>query len=91
MEQFIQCIGIYPVGGAVELNTRDVAIVIAQNLVRRLQPRVMLILDADLKPLFPQTILDLVKQPKTGDGEPYRIRRTLAKDKLPIDLAEFFL
>ena len=49
----LQCIGIYPVGGAVELNTGQVGIVIAQNLVRRLQPRVMVILDADWKPIHP--------------------------------------
>jgi HD-GYP domain-containing protein (c-di-GMP phosphodiesterase class II) len=91
VEQFIQCIGIYPVGGAVELNTGEVAIVIAQNLVRRLQPRVMVILDAQWNPIHPQKILDLVKAPKTSGDEPYRIRRTLPKDKLPIDLSEFFL
>jgi HD-GYP domain-containing protein (c-di-GMP phosphodiesterase class II) len=91
VEQFIQCIGIYPVGGAVELNTGEVAIVIAQNLVRRLQPRVMLILDPDWKPIHPQVILDLVKEPKANADEPYRIRRTLPKDKLPIDPSEFFL
>jgi cyclic di-GMP phosphodiesterase len=91
VEQFIQCIGIYPVGGAVELNTGEVAIVIAQNLVRRLQPRVMVILDPEWKPIHPQRILDLVKGPKTTADEPYRIRRTLPKDKLPIDLSEFFL
>ena len=91
VEQFIQCIGIYPVGGAVELNTGEVAIVIAQNLVRRLQPRVMVILDGDWKPIHPQKILDLVKEPKAHADEPYRIRRTLPKDKLPIDPSEFFL
>lgn len=91
VEQFIQCIGIYPVGGAVELNTGEVAIVIAQNLVRRLQPRVMIILDADWQPIRPQRILDLVKEPPASADEPYRIRRTLPKDKLPIDPSEFFL
>ena len=91
VEQFIQCIGIYPVGGAVELNTGEVALVIAQNLVRRLQPRVMVILDAEWKPIYPQRILDLVREPKANEDEPYRIRRTLPKDKLPIDPNEFFL
>ena len=91
VEQFIQCIGIYPVGAAVELNTGEVAIVIAQNLVRRLQPRVMVILDRDWKPLYPQKILDLVRNPRARADEPYRIRRTLPKDKLPIDPNEFFL
>jgi HD-GYP domain-containing protein (c-di-GMP phosphodiesterase class II) len=91
VEQFIQCIGIYPVGSAVELNTGEVAIVIAQNLVRRLQPRVMVILDRNWKAIHPQLILDLVKEPKASADEPYRIRRTLPKDKLPIDPSEFFL
>lgn len=91
VEQFIQCIGIYPVGSVVELNTGEVGIVIAQNLVRRLQPRVMIILDRDWKPTQQQVILDLVKEPRATADEPYRIRRTLAKDKLPIDPNEFFL
>ena len=91
VEQFIQCIGIYPVGSAVELNTGEVALVIAQNLVRRLQPRVMVILDPDWKAIHPQKILDLVKEPMATADEPYRIRRTLPKDKLPIDPSEFFL
>jgi HD-GYP domain-containing protein (c-di-GMP phosphodiesterase class II) len=91
VEQFIQCIGIYPVGSAVELNTGEVGIVIAQNLVRRLQPRVMVILDREWKAIYPQLILDLVKEPKATADEPYRIRRTLPKDKLPIDPSEFFL
>lgn len=91
VEQFIQCVGIYPVGSAVELNSGEVAIVIAQNLVRRLQPRVMIILGADWRPVHPQVILDLVKEPKASPDEPYRIRRTLPKDKLPIDPSEFFL
>jgi HD-GYP domain-containing protein (c-di-GMP phosphodiesterase class II) len=90
VEQFIQCIGIYPVGSAVELNTGEVALVIAQNLVRRLQPRVMVILDAEWRPVT-QRILELVKDPRTPSDEPYRIRRTLPKDKLPIDPSEFFL
>ncbi len=91
VEQFIQCIGIYPVGSTVELNTGEVGIVIAQNLVRRLQPRVMVVLDASWKPIRPQVILDLIKEPKSTEDEPYRIKRTLPRDKLPINPEEFFL
>jgi HD-GYP domain-containing protein (c-di-GMP phosphodiesterase class II) len=91
VEQFIQCIGIYPVGSTVELNTGEVGIVIAQNLVRRLQPRVMVVLDAAWKPIRPQVILDLIKEPKANKDEPYRIKRTLPRDKLPINPEEFFL
>jgi HD-GYP domain-containing protein (c-di-GMP phosphodiesterase class II) len=90
VQQMIQCIGIYPVGAAVELNTGEVGIVIAQNLVRRLQPRVMVVLDAKGNLLRPQKILDLVKEPKAGPDMPYRIKRTLEKGSVPIDASEFF-
>ena len=91
VQQLIQCIGIYPVGAAVELNTGEIGIVIAQNLVRRLQPRVMVVLDAKGAPIRPQKILDLVKEPKAGPDLPYRIKRTLEKGSVALDVAEFFL
>ena len=91
VEQFIQCIGIYPVGSVVQLNSGEIGVVIAQNRVRRLQPRVMVLLDAQSKPITPQKILDLIKEPTSPSGEPYRIRRTLESDKLPLDPHDFFL
>jgi HD-GYP domain-containing protein (c-di-GMP phosphodiesterase class II) len=91
VQQMIQCIGIYPVGATIEMNTGEVGIVIAQNLVRRLQPRVMLVLDRKGNPIRPQKILDLVKEPKAGPDLPYRIKRTLEKGSVAIDAAEFFL
>lgn len=91
IEQFIQCIGIYPVGSAVELNTGEIGVVVSQNLVRRLQPRVMVMLDRDGKVLQPHKILDLIKEPKATADEPYRIRRTLKADALPVDVRDFFL
>jgi len=91
VEQFIQCIGIYPVGALVELNSGDVGIVIAQNLVRRLQPRVMVVIDAKGNRLNPQRILDLARAPKMDMETPYRIKRTLEKGSVAIDSSEFFI
>jgi HD-GYP domain-containing protein (c-di-GMP phosphodiesterase class II) len=91
VEQFIQCIGIFPVGAIVELNSGEMGIVIAQNLARRLQPRVMVVLDAKGIPKKPQLILDLAKNPKMNEDTPYRIKRTLEKGSIPIDASEFFL
>jgi len=85
VEQFIQCVGAFPVGSVVELNSGETGIVITQNLVRRLKPRVMVVLDPDGKPLRPQKILDLDKDPEVRPEEPYRIRRTLEQTKLRID------
>ncbi|MGA0024788.1 MAG: HD-GYP domain-containing protein [Burkholderiales bacterium] len=91
VEQFVQCIGIFPVGALVEMNSGEVGIVIAQNMVRRLLPRVMLVLDAKGNLLKPQLILDLSKDPKASPGVPYRIKRTLEQGSVPIDPSEFFL
>ena len=91
VEQFIQCVGVFPVGSVVELNSAEVGIVITQNLVRRLKPRVMVVLDAQGNPMRPQRILDLDKDPKVRPDEPYRIRRTLEQTRLQVDPREFFM
>jgi len=77
VEQFIRCIGIYPVGSVVELNTGEVAIVISQNPAKRLQPRIMVVRDAKGQNLRPQKLLDLSRSPKASADEVYQIRRTL--------------
>ena len=91
VEQFIQCIGVFPVGSVVELNSGEIGIVIAQNAVRRLQPRVMIVQDAARNPTRPYKILDLMKGPKAKADEPYRIQRTLEYDAVKIDPRELFL
>jgi len=77
VEQFIRCIGIYPVGSVIELNTGEVAIVISQNPAKRLQPRIMVVRDAKGQNLRPQKLLDLSRSPKAGADLVYQIRRTL--------------
>jgi HD-GYP domain-containing protein (c-di-GMP phosphodiesterase class II) len=77
VEQFVRCIGFFPVGSVVELNSGETGIVISHNQVKRLLPRVMVVRDAQGQLLRPQKLLDLAKMPKIGKDEPYRIRRTL--------------
>lgn len=91
VEQFIQCIGVFPVGGVVELNTGEIGIVVAQNPLRRLLPRVMVVQDAKGDPIHPHKLLDLEKAPMASRDDPYRIRRTLEFDTVRIDPREFFL
>src|SRR5438874_2961374 len=91
VEQFIQCVGVFPVGSVVELNTGEQGIVITQNLVRRLKPRVMVVLDAAGNPMHPHKILDLDKDPKARPDEPYKIRRSLEQSKLRVDPRELFI
>jgi HD-GYP domain-containing protein (c-di-GMP phosphodiesterase class II) len=80
VEQFIQCIGTYPVGAVVELHSGEIAIVIARNPRLKLFPRVMVILDIHRNKL---------KTPKVI--EQAGIKRTLPKGSVEIDPSEYFL
>jgi HD-GYP domain-containing protein (c-di-GMP phosphodiesterase class II) len=91
VEQFIQCVGVFPVGSVVELNSGEVGLVITQNLVRRLKPRVMIVLDAKGAPMRPHKILDLDRDPKYTPEDPYRIKRTIEQTKLQVDPKELFM
>ncbi|GAA5181803.1 hypothetical protein GCM10025771_29570 [Niveibacterium umoris] len=92
IDQFIQCIGIYPAGTLVELNSGEVAVVIAQNRVRRLKPRVMVLLSSDHSPNSNPHTLDLLYDPPIpGGSEPYRIVRSLPENAFGIDPAQFYL
>lgn len=91
VNQLIQFFGIYPVSSLVELNSGEVAVVIQQNRIRRLQPRVMVLLNADKsKNLHPAT-LDLINQPISPDGEPYKILRGLPANSYGMNPADFYL
>jgi HD-GYP domain-containing protein (c-di-GMP phosphodiesterase class II) len=90
-EQFIQCIGIFPVGSLVELNTGDVAVVIGQNKIRRLKPKVMLLLNPDKEAYHYPATLDLITDPLTDDKTPYQIKRDLPTGAFGIDPQEFYL
>ena len=63
VEQFVQALGMFPSGSIVELNTGEVGIVIEQNRVRRLRPKVLLLLNSAKQALPEQKIIDLRKLP----------------------------
>jgi HD-GYP domain-containing protein (c-di-GMP phosphodiesterase class II) len=80
VEQFIQCIGTYPVGAVVELHSSEVGIVIARNPRMKLFPRVMVVQDLHGRPVKPPKIIE-----EAG------IKRTLPKGSVNIDPAEYFI
>ena len=90
VEQFIRFVGIFPLGSVVELNSGEVGIVIGQSLERRLQPRIMVIRDANGNPLKPQKLMDLSRGHQLASGEPYRIRRTLEYGRIPATAENLF-
>jgi HD-GYP domain-containing protein (c-di-GMP phosphodiesterase class II) len=84
VEQFIQCIGIYPIGSVVKLNTGDVGVVITTNRVRRLKPRVTLVLKPDDTPYTTLKTVDLMDQ-SSSDSRPTEIDQVLEPSAYSID------
>jgi HD-GYP domain-containing protein (c-di-GMP phosphodiesterase class II) len=91
VDQLIQCVGLYPIGSLVELNSGEVGVVIQQNQVRRLKPRVMIVLGPDKSVERKPRTIDLIMDPPCGTGEPYRIIHSLPMDAYGIDPTEFYL
>lgn len=90
-DQFIQFMGIYPVSSLVELNTGEVGVVIQQNQVRRLMPRVMLLLDVKKERYNMPVVLDLIYKPMTPSGDLYTIVKSIPADSYGLNPNEFYV
>ncbi|HZR01767.1 MAG TPA: HD domain-containing phosphohydrolase, partial [Burkholderiales bacterium] len=91
IQQFIQAIGIFPVGTLVELSTGEAAVIIEQHRAHRLKPKVLVITDTNGAALKVPIILDLLYG--TGayaDSLPH-IRRGLPAEAVGAASAEFYL
>ncbi len=88
-EQFIQCVGIFPIGSIVELSTGAIGVVITANRQRRLRPRVALVLSPDKKPLAAVTILDLMTATHDGHSKPVDIKHMLPANTFGINATDY--
>lgn len=91
VEQFIQAIGIFPVGTLVELSTGEIAVVLEQNRARRLKPKLLIISGPDKAPLDVPATLDLLYGAAGAAGERPYIRRGLPTEASAIDPKEYYL
>jgi hypothetical protein len=91
VDEFVQFVGIYPVGTLVELNSDEVGVVFEQNRVRRLKPRILVLLGPDKSRNPSPGILNLLNEPMVSEGVPYRIVRTLPSGSYGLDPAEYYL
>lgn len=87
VEEFIQAIGLYPAGSLVELNTGEVAVVIAQSRSRRLKPQVMFLLDNQKQPLEEFNTIDLF----SDSAKHLEITRSLEPGAYGINPDELYL
>lgn len=90
VEQFVQAVGIFPVGSFVELSNGEVAAVLAHNRVRRLEPRVLVLTAPDKAPLPTPFERDLLKRPKSAETGRIRIVRGLAAGAYGLRLHDYY-
>lgn len=89
VERFQVCLGVYPTGSLVELTTGEVAVVMAQNQVRRLRPKVVVLTQPNKQPLADFRHADLMAQ--RDSDEAVDIVRSLVVGDYGIDAARLFL
>lgn len=89
VEEFIQTVGIYPVGSAVELTDGRVGVVVTEHRRRRLRPRILVLLASDKTPLSEPSYVNLLEENEDGAGRPLEILKGVdpsAYDLHPEDL-----
>jgi putative nucleotidyltransferase with HDIG domain len=69
IERFIRCMGVYPIGTVVRLNTGATGIVLSHSRSHRLRPVLMMIEDAEGNPYRRRPLVNLAEEEASG-GQP---------------------
>ena len=88
VEEFICSIGIYPVGSIVELNSKEIAIIVEQNTKNQLLPQVLVLRDKDRNPVTLYKVLDLYEIDQAGGKVRPKIVNTYALGTFDIGVDE---
>jgi len=86
LEKFIKCLGIYPIGSVVRLNTQEVGLVVATDADHRIKPIVLLTMSAEGKPYLPRRLINLSSSVWEKTGLPILITEILDPGSLGIEL-----
>lgn len=89
VDQFIQVVGVYPIGSIVQLSTGEVGIVSRQNKLWRLKPVVTIIVDGNEQRLANSYVMDLAKQ--KNEDQPITIANELPSGTYGIDARDYFI
>jgi hypothetical protein len=89
IEQFVQAIGVFPVGSLVDLSNGEVAAVVAHNRFRRLEPKVLVLTSPDKSPLATPIERDLFELGKSSRDR-LRIMRGLRMNTFGLKLRDYY-
>lgn len=85
VEQFLQCLGVYPTGSLVEMSSGEVGMIMSQNRVQRFKPKIMMLLDENKKPYDVSKIVDLTIEVTDTSGVEFSIIGGLQPGAYDID------
>lgn len=85
MQEFIRCVGIYPIGSLVKLNTGALGIVMSTNTDSRLRPVVMLLQDRHGQPYERRPLLNLAAPAAQSENFNWQIEKVVDCKEYGID------
>ncbi|MHB8405165.1 MAG: HD-GYP domain-containing protein [Gammaproteobacteria bacterium] len=91
IEKFIRWIGIYPLGSLVYLRNNSLAIIVASDETKRLNPTVLLVRDADGKAVLPRRTLNLEFIESAGLSAQWGLRGIVDPGTVKIDVRQILL
>lgn len=90
VEEFVQAIGVFPVGSMIELSSGEVAIVLEHNKLRRLEPKVLLLTATDKSLLEKPELCDLMRQKIDTENKRKKILRGLPDGAYGLVYRDFY-
>jgi HD-GYP domain-containing protein (c-di-GMP phosphodiesterase class II) len=90
IEKFIQCLGVYPIGSTLELNSGEIGIVISTSPQSRLLPTLLLVKDNNNNFYDPPKIINLSKF-STEEEHRYEISNIVQPEQHGVDLKRYIL
>lgn len=87
MEEFIKCVGIYPIGSLVVLTTGALGVVVSSNPDARLKPLILLVRDEEGRDVLPRKLVNLATLANREGTQHWNISRVVNPDDYNVDVA----
>jgi len=87
VEEFIKCVGIYPIGSLVVLNTGALGVVVSSNPDARLKPLILLVRDEQGKDVVPRKLVNLATLANHGGTQSWAISRVVKPADYGVDIS----
>lgn len=88
MEEFIKCVGIYPIGSLVVLDTGALGVVMSSNPEARLKPLVLLVRDEQGREVRPRKLVNLAHLSSQRGTKSWSISRTVNPNDYGVDISQ---